>query len=202
MGARPTTVPKAVRECRSRRIVAAMVQCALPSLVWKIPLPPRLSWIPASAGMTAPGSMPSLPAAFSPRESRPWSGNLPTLSCWEFRRRAGDCTFVFGHRRMDSRLRGNDDSKRHSRASGNPVANNALAELPHKRGESMGLNRTSMRSTVPRSSCADSVPLPRRRPAACAGGCASRPDSATSPCSRRHPLRIPGSRTPPRGCDS
>ena len=31
------------------------------------------------------------------------------------------------------------------------------------------------RSTVPRSSCANSAPLPQRRRAACAGGCASRP---------------------------
>ena len=43
-------------------------------------------------------------------ESPPRSGNLPALSRREIRRRARECTVVFGRHRMDSRLRGNDDS--------------------------------------------------------------------------------------------
>ena len=59
----------------------------------------------AIAGMTVRGVSDN-------RESRPWSGHLSPLSCREFRHRAGDCAFVLGHRCMDSRFRGNDDSQR------------------------------------------------------------------------------------------
>ena len=60
--------------------------------------------------------------------SVPQSGNLPSLSCREIRRRAREYTVVFRRRRMDSRLRGNDGyglrgnavPSSHSREGGNP----------------------------------------------------------------------------------